>query len=82
MKSQAFDSSRPLLDWLLRRGSHTLAIQVRRAGTGYQVAILPGGENRRVHTRLFRAARNAFQLHAAWVAGFREAGWTSVAYTR
>jgi hypothetical protein len=44
------------------------------------VSIQPGGRNQRVHTRRVRASRNAFQLHATWVAAFREAGWTSVAY--
>ena len=74
-------SSRPLLNWLLRRGQDTLAFQVRRTRSRYQVAILPGGENRpALHTTLFRAGRNAFQLHASMVAAFRDAGWTSIAY--
>jgi hypothetical protein len=73
-------SSRPLLNWLLRRGPHTLAFQVSKKRSRYQVSIVPVGARRRVRTELCRAGRSAFQLHAAWVAAFRDAGWTSVAY--
>jgi hypothetical protein len=78
MKRKRLNSSRPLLNWLLRRGPHTLAFQVRRAGSRYQVLVLGGGE--RVYSTLLGAGRDALQLHAACVNAFREAGWTSVAY--
>jgi hypothetical protein len=80
MTNTSANPSRPLLNWLLRRGHHILAFQIRRAGARYQVSILPAGENRLVHSKRLRAGRNAFQLHAKWVAAFRDAGWTSVAY--
>jgi hypothetical protein len=79
-----FESPRPLLNWVLRRGRETLAFQVRRAGERYQVSVLPRGlemgrKNIRPYVTLLSGA-NAFRLHAALVAGFRDAGWTSVAY--
>ena len=72
--------SRPLLNWLLRRGPHTLAFQVSKNRSRYQVSIVPAGTQRRMHTEQCRAGRSAFQRHAEWVAAFRDAGWTSVAY--
>lgn len=70
----------PLINWLLRRGPHTLAFQVSKTRSRYQVSIVPDGKKKRLHTTLCDAGRNAFQLHAEWVAAFRDAGWTSVAY--
>ena len=77
-----YDSPRPLLDWFLRRGREVLRLQVERTGDRYQVSVSP--VNRRQQKPLFisvfHACPNAFQRHAALVASFREAGWTSVAY--
>ena len=80
MKITAFDSPRPLLDWVLQRGRQLLSFQVHRTGNRYQVSVLPGGQQKRLLVRVFSACPNALQLHAALVAGFRDAGWTSVAY--
>jgi hypothetical protein len=74
------DSPRPLLDWILRRGRQLLRLQVQRANDGYQVSISPCGQQKPLYVRLFRGSPTAFQRHAALVAAFREAGWTSVAY--
>src|SRR5262245_26261803 len=85
MRKPRSASPRPVLNWILRRGPRTLMLEVRRTGTRYQVSILPGDGRRRVatkkrlHAKLFRAGRKAFQLHATLVAAFRDAGWTSVA---
>lgn len=72
--------SRPLLDWLLSRGALTLSIKLRREGNRYQVSIDRGGADEHLHVTRVGAGRKAFQLHAEWVAAFRDAGWTSVAY--
>jgi hypothetical protein len=76
------DSPRPLLDWVLRRGREALRLQVERTGDRYQVSVSADGGRRLkpLYVNLFRACPNAFQRHAALVALFREAGWTSVAY--
>ncbi len=78
MKNSRAASSRPLLNWLLRRGPHTLAVQVRRAGNRYRVSVVGGDQS--LYSTMLKAGRSAFQLHAECVAAFREAGWTSVAY--
>jgi len=78
MKKTRATSSQPLLNWLLRRGPDTLAFQVRRAGSRYRVSVLRGDQS--VYSTLVNAGRSAFQFHAACVAAFREAGWTSIAY--
>jgi hypothetical protein len=72
--------TRPLLNWFLSRGPHTLAFEVSRADSGFQVGIRPCGDNAHVHTQQCDAASGAFQLHASLVAAFRDAGWTSVGY--
>ena len=74
------ESARTLLNWFLSRGPHTLAFEVSRADAGYQVGIRPCGETSPVHAQRCDAASGAFQLHAALVAAFRDAGWMSVAY--
>jgi hypothetical protein len=74
------DSPRTLLSWVLRRGRQLLRLQVQRAGAGYQVSISPCGRQKPLYVRLFRGSPTAFQRHAALVAAFREAGWTSIAY--
>jgi len=75
------DSS-PLLDWVLRRGSDVLRLQVEQAGDQYHVSVSPANRKRHapVYKNVFRACSNAFQRHAMLVAMFREAGWTSVSY--
>jgi hypothetical protein len=80
MKITPFDTPRPLLNWVLQRGRQLLRFQVHRRGNRYQVSVLPGGQKERLLVRVFSACPNALQLHAALVAGFRDAGWTSVAY--
>jgi hypothetical protein len=79
MKTTAFATPRPLLNWVLRRGREILTFQVRRAGDRYQVLVMPRGQKNQLYARLLNGPK-AFQLHAALVADFRDAGWTSVAY--
>jgi hypothetical protein len=62
-----------------------MAVQLHSTGAGYQVSGHPieltlAGRETREFTTLCDAASHAFRLHAAWVASFRDAGWTSVAY--
>ena len=80
MKITSFDTPRPLLNWVLQRGRQLLSFQVHKTGNVYQVAVLPGGHREHLFVRVFSRIPNALQLHAALVEGFREAGWTSVAY--
>ena len=80
MKITSSNRPRPLLDWVLQRGRELLRFQVHRTGNRYQVSVLPGGQRERLFVRIFQGCPKAFQLHAALVAGFRDAGWTSVAY--
>ena len=76
-----YDSPRPLLDWMLRRGREVLRLQVERTGDRYQVSVSPANRRQRpFYTNVFHGCPHAFQRHAALVALFREAGWTSVAY--
>jgi hypothetical protein len=79
MKIRAFDTQGPLLNWVLRRGRETLAFQVRRAGARYRVSVSADRQRSRPYVRLLNGP-NAFRLHAALVAGFRDAGWTQVGY--
>jgi len=79
MKTTAFDTPRPLLNWVLQRGREILTFQVRRAGDRYQVLVMPRGRKEKLYARLLNGPK-AFRLHAALVADFRDAGWTSVAY--
>ena len=76
------DSSRPLLDWVLRRGREVLRLQVEQTGDQYHVSVSPANRRRQapLYKNVFRACSNAFQRHAMLVALFREAGWTSVSY--
>ena len=78
----SYDSPRPLLDWVLRRGREVLRLQVERTGDRYQVSVSPADRQQRkpLYTNVFRACPHAFQRHALLVALFRKAGWTSVAY--
>ena len=78
----SYDSSRPLLDWILRRGQQVLRLQIERTGDRYQVSVSPAGRQQQkpFYTKVFGACPTAFQRHAALVASFREAGWTSVVY--
>jgi hypothetical protein len=80
MKITPSKTPRPLLDWVLQRGRQLLRFQVHRTGNRYQVSVLPGGHQERLFVRVFSACPNALQLHAALISGFRDAGWTSVAY--
>jgi len=80
MKITSSNPRRPLLNWVLQRGRQLLSFQVHRTGNRYQVSVLPSGQQERLFVRVFRACPNALQLHAALVADFRDAGWTSVAY--
>ena len=80
MKIASFDTRRPVLNSVLQLGRQLLSFQVHRNGNRYQVSVLPGGQEERLLVRVFNAVPSAFQLHAALVAEFRDAGWTSVAY--
>jgi len=71
---------RPLLNWVLSRGQQVLAFQVRRAGKQYEVSVSSPRAKRRLYGKVCQGGVIALQLHAALVAGFRDAGWTSVAY--
>jgi outer membrane receptor protein involved in Fe transport len=53
---------------------------VDRAGGRYQVSVAPVGQGKRLYGKLLHGSWNAFRLHAALVAAFRDEGWTSVAY--
>ena len=80
MKITPSNPRRPLLNWVLQRGRQLLSFQVHRTGNRYHVSVSPNGERKRLFVWVFTACPNALQLHAALVAGFRDAGWTSVAY--
>lgn len=80
MKTTGAKRARPLLDWVLSRGQEVLAFQVKRAGKRYEVSVSSPGLQRRLYGKFCQGGVNALQLHAALVAGFRDAGWTSVAY--
>ena len=80
MKTKRFDTPRPLLNWILQRGRDILAFQVRCAGGRYEVSASSPLVRKRVYARSCGRGPSALRLHAALVAGFREAGWTSIAY--
>jgi hypothetical protein len=80
MKTTGAKVARPLLDWVLSRGQENLAFQVKRAGKRYEVSVSSPGLKKRLYGKFCRGGVNALQLHATLVAGFRDAGWTSVAY--
>lgn len=73
-------SERPVLNWVLARGQHLLTFQVNRSGQEYQVSVTPQDGERGFYTKNLEDGTKAFQLHAALVSGFRDAGWTSVEY--
>ena len=74
------DLPRPLLNWLLRRGRQILRLKVTFAGTDYQVSLSSDGQPKPMSVDLFQDCSQAFQRHAALVAKYRDAGWTSVTY--
>jgi hypothetical protein len=80
MKLAKSRSSRPLLNWVLAQGHQLLAFQVERSGAEYSVSVTPKDGAERLYMKKLDDSARAFHLHAALVAGFREAGWTSVAY--
>jgi hypothetical protein len=80
MKTKRFDTPRPLLNWILRRGRDILAFQVRCAGGRYEVSVSSPLVRKLVYARSCGRGPNALRLHAALVAGFRDAGWRSIAY--
>jgi hypothetical protein len=73
-------TAHPLLNWVLLQGREMLAIKVQRVGERYEVSISSPGLPKRLYASLCQTVPNALQLHAALVAGFRDAGWTSIAY--
>lgn len=76
-----YDSPRPLLDWVLGRGREVIRLRVARTGERYRVSVSPAHpQHQKPLFYVFRASPKAFQRHAALVASFREAGWTSVTY--
>ena len=79
-KTNRFNPPHPLLNWILRRGRNVLAFQLYQERNGYEVSVSAPGRSKQLYSRLCAEGRNALQLHAALVAGFRDAGWTSVAY--
>ncbi len=79
MKLPDFGSS-PLLNWVLQQGRELLAFQVDRAGARYRVSVFAPGSPKRLYSRVCTVGSDALRLHAALVADFREAGWTSVSY--
>jgi hypothetical protein len=81
MKKPTRQPSRPILNWFLTRGPHTLAIEVRPSRGRYQVRVRPCGERTSIHTKMCDAARSAFQAHAQLVKAFRDHGWMSIART-
>jgi len=70
----------PLLNWVLLRGRDILTFQVNRKGTRYEVLVSEPTMKKRVYAKLCQGGASALQLHAALVAGFRDEGWTSIAY--
>lgn len=80
MKRQRFDTPYQLLDWVLQRGRQRLAVQVCRAGENYQVRVSAPGKKTRLYAESCERGPNALRRHAELVAGFRNAGWRSVAY--
>jgi hypothetical protein len=75
-----FATSQQLLNWVLQRGQQSLAVQLSRAGTRYQVSVSSPGRKRSLYAESCDRGPNAIRLHAALVSGLRDAGWRSVAY--
>ena len=80
MKTTPSRTPHTLLNWVLRRGRDILTFQVNRDGARYEVSVSAPTAKRRVYTEFCHGGPSALQLHAALVAGFRDAGWTSIAY--
>jgi hypothetical protein len=80
MNRRPFDTRYPLLNWVLQQGQETLAVRVSQAGKRYQVSVSSLSQNTRLYAEAFQGGRNALRFHAALVAGFRDAGWRTVAY--
>jgi hypothetical protein len=80
MKLAKSRSSRPLLNWVLARGHELLTFQVQRSGGEYSVSVAPKDGAKRLYMKKLDDSARAFHLHAALVEGFRDAGWTSIAY--
>lgn len=74
------NTTNALLDWVLQRGRHLLTVRVSPKGNGYQVSVLSPEQSARVFNQYCDAGPSALRVHAALVAGFRDAGWKSVAY--
>jgi hypothetical protein len=49
-------------------------------GDQYRVSVQHNGQKGRLWLREFGGSLNAFERHAAIVAGLRHAGWISIAY--
>ena len=80
MNSHRLSTPYTLLDWVIQRGRHLLAVRVSRAGELYEISVCSPGRKGRLHAEFCRGGATALRLHAALVAGFRDAGWRSVAY--
>ena len=80
MSRHPLNPSKQLLNWILQRGQHSLAVQLSRAGKGYQVCVSSPGRKTNLYTESCEKGPNALRLHAELVTGFRDAGWRSVAY--
>jgi len=78
--NRTFYTSHQLLNWVLERGQQSLAVQLSRAGTHYQVSVSLPGRKRSLYAESCERGPNALRLHAELVSGFRDAGWRSVAY--
>ena len=78
--NHTLDTSHQLLNWVLERGQQSLAVQLSRAGTRYQVSVSSPGRKRSLYAESCERGPNALRLHAELVSGFRDAGWRSVAY--
>ena len=78
--NRSFARSQQLLNWVLQRGQQSLAVQVSRAGSRYQVSVSSPGRKRSLYAESCERGPNALRLHAELVSGFRDAGWRSVAY--
>ena len=80
MKSTRSKTPHTLLRWVLRHGRDILTFQVNRDGARYEVSVSAPTVKKRVYAKFCHGGPSALQLHAALVAGFRDAGWTSIAY--
>ena len=71
---------RPVLNWVLTRGSQLLTCQVEQAGDQYLVSALPQAAGKPIFLRRFDAGLEAFHTHAALVTDLRGHGWMLVEY--